>query len=60
LLSGIAINMHVEKCVSVDVKADSDDFEFIAKKHCGKIFVEQNKRNVTTKQKFSDTLSEMA
>jgi len=35
-------------------------FEFIAKKHCGKFFVEQNKRNVTAKQKFSDTLSEMA
>jgi len=34
-------------------------FELIAKKHCGKFFVEQNKYNVTAKQKFSDTLSEM-
>jgi len=35
-------------------------FEFIAKKHCGKFFVEQNKRNVTAKQKYLDTLSKMA
>jgi len=35
------------------------DFEFIAEKQCRKIFVEQNKRNVTAKQKFSDTF-EMA
>jgi len=46
----------------LDVKADSDKscFEFVAEKHCGNFFVEQNKRNVTAKQKFSDTLSEMA
>jgi len=34
--------------------------EFIAEKHCGKTFVEQNKRNVTAKQNFSDTLSKRA
>jgi len=53
--------MHMEKCVRVDVKVDSDNSQFWVYrwKALQKNF-EQNKRNVTAKQKFSDTLSKMA
>jgi len=52
----------MEKFVRVDIKADSDNswFWIYRWKALRKIFVEQNKRNVTAKQKFLDTLSEMA